>query len=319
MLPKRGVLLSFSLLGITITSLPGCHLGLRKTSVAHEDSFPAQVENNRPEDTTPSSKEALRPFELEIASAFVQDEKLNVKVMLAAKQRFDTQHVVLSVAGLRDGVTVEEQVKPLAEVFAESEMNAGQTIAVFFTLEAADLSEYQVRCSWGRDADEVIARTTPSAPEKPAEKSSTPHRERTGAVDPARIAAPELPQGTPSLALRELRVMEAPVSCEQPPCDLRYTVNGQLENSHRYPVYGVKLAVGLFWVSDGQSVPPPLSERLEPSEELVSLSELTVAPSSKKRIRVNIDRAVPVLSGGQFLPRLRVLQYSVSRETEPIR
>ena len=101
------------------------------------------------------------------------------------------------------------------------------------------------------------------------------------------------------------------VSCEAEPCDILFTVSTSLVNKSSVPVTGIELALGIFWKEAGAEVLFPASfSELQKEEEALSLGDFTLLPGSEKKIKIKIDRPVPIVKGGNYVPNLRLLQTS---------
>ncbi len=247
--------------------------------------------------TQPSTGES--PLEIQVENAFLKEETLHVKVLLKGKTEFETDKVAISLVGLSDGKVITEQTKLLSEVVSTKQINEAQTVAIFFDLPAERLSEYQVRASWGNDAQEIIALHT----ERVESKGEVSSQEKQ-----------ELPLASSStgrkVILKDVNIVEEPVSCKQPPCDIYYTVHAVISNNTQQVAHNVEFALGLIWENSGQSVPG--REDLLPldkNEEAISLGEVVLTPGLARQVRVRVDRAVPVIPGGRFVPKVRLLSY----------
>ena len=96
--------------------------------------------------------------------------------------------------------------------------------------------------------------------------------------------------------------------CSQEPCDLYYVFNATLENNTSKNLDTIDLAVGIFWQNENQvAIFPRSEEALTDNEELVSLQSLSIVPFGKKQLKIEIDRAIPIVPGGSFVPNLRIL------------
>jgi hypothetical protein len=208
-------------------------------------------------------------------------------------------------------------------------LRAEQSIVLLFTLRAQELSEYQVRCSWGEDARKYARhRPAQAAPALPGE----------GGQAPRQIAAAEPQAGKPrddlaadyrraSLAttkeaggveLTDVTIDEEQVPCPGlAPCALRYTVKARLLNNSAGAVAGLALGIGLYWANQGQL--PVIPERgmpATPNEKVMRFEDLSLPPGASKALRIHLDRDVPIVPGGAFVPHLRVLEFQNDERTQ---
>lgn len=236
--------------------------------------------------------EKQAPLSVEIAQAFFDQEKLNVKVILTTHTEINPNDVVLGVTGLTDGELVEETYKKVSDVVASDMLDANTKIALRFELDKKDLSEYQVKCSWGEEAKELWAKLTPA----PIETRASLSQEL--------INAPAL---SGNLELSNIDIQSEELQCVLAPCDLTYTVIGKFYNGKDSPVAKAKLAIGLYWANSGQ-VPaiPALDAPVNENEELVEVA-LGLQSRESATIKIKLDRSVPQVPGGSFIPHVRLI------------
>ena len=120
------------------------------------------------------------------------------------------------------------------------------------------------------------------------------------------------PKGTSTggepLVLKVMALDRKEERCDEPPCEIRYTVHAMIRNNGRSPLNGVRLASGFVWVEEGAVADPPASfEPARTSEAIVDLYQLTVAPGAERKLKIKVDRAVPAIPGGEFRPYLRIV------------
>ena len=113
-------------------------------------------------------------------------------------------------------------------------------------------------------------------------------------------------QVRPLLSVANIEKRE--IECSTPPCDLKYTINARLKNTTSATITAAKLALGVRWVDQGQvlAVPKP-GGGLKDNEQLVDLKSLKLAPGKSMKLRVRVNRALPVIPGGSFVPHLRLV------------
>jgi hypothetical protein len=257
-----------------------------------------------------------------VAQAFFDERELNVKVHLEAKTAIPSAQIVVGLLGLREGVIVEEKLQLLSSVYSKETLEAGQTLALNFSLKSDDLTEYQVRCSWGSDAARLaeITQNTEEI-EKPqlnnaraslntdaaAALKLVDGSNELSAIQPPAIRRPNMPERP--LSLENVEISEGAGACADPPCDIYFVVKATIANHTDVMLEGVRLAIGLYWTEAGK-LPrlPAQSAALSENEELIDLKGLKIGGGDSKAIRVKVDRSVPRVPGGSFIPHLRILE-----------
>jgi len=101
--------------------------------------------------------ESVTPVEVEVAQAFFNRDKLNVKVVLKTLKEFNSDEVVLGVLGLKQGEIVEQSFKRVKDVIAAKTIDSETKVVARFELQSNDLTEYQVSCTWGEKAKQKWA------------------------------------------------------------------------------------------------------------------------------------------------------------------
>lgn len=275
------------------------------------------------------------PVDVRVDRAFYQGDGLHVKVRVTSKTELPTADIVVNITGLDEGQVIESYEQRLSEVFPLDELDVGEAALLDFVLKNPELSEYQVQCRWGEEAHKPIA-VASDAPDLPATEPVESARAALAVPEQANApAAPEIvakqeaPQETKGievpliptggdlvLKLSELEKRE--VTCDQPPCDRYYTIRATLLNQSASPIGGIVLASGLQWVNDGATMnpPEPFSKVLE-GESVVGLEGFVLQPSKEKKLKVAVDRAVPTVPGGQFVPYLRLVASGAVGESPP--
>lgn len=228
------------------------------------------------------------PLKLEVAQEFVENGELNVKLLVEPLVSLRSSQVLLRIKGLKDGNVIEKKEQVLSESAAKEIVSPGEKYSMRFQLRADGLSEYQIECSWGDDA--------------------------RGAGLAKMADVPPVPTH-PGVELVQVVLESSDTACDKPPCDKMFTLTGNLENGDDVSIGRVQLALGVFWVEkDGAEPPFPaaLSE-LDLNEEKIELNGLEVPAHSTKKVRVNLDRALPQLDTGGFVPHLRLLSFEKSQ------
>lgn len=246
------------------------------------------------------------PLKVRVAQAFFNGEDLHIKVHVSTKTELPADSIVVEVSGLREGEIKESQYQQLSKVTGLPLLQAGQIIVVPFTLQAQELTEYQVRTTWGEEAQAVLRAhaSNEDASQSVKHAQNLPAEIELQTTPPnllARAAGPEL-------RLENLAVSEEELVCDDAPCDLLYTLEAELVNHGEMAAHAPSLALGLYWANEGQVPQIPLSDQgLMPQEEHIFLDTLVLEPGARRPLRVRVDRAVPQVPGGRFIPHLRVL------------
>lgn len=316
-------------------------------TVRQASLFPASRAPQASSEST-EGMQAIAPVEVSVAQAFFDSNDLNVKVHLKTLKEMDPQNIIVGVSGLKEGKLVEESYQRVSDVIATDTLDEDSLVALRFTLSSGDLSEYQVKCNWGPGVSiptvtahvetllEVAQPLAQSEEEQleVALESDALIIEPTEGITRASLSR-EIELGEEldfaggekkddniqvvesereaieqdDLRIQELDVENETILCSEPPCDIMYTVLAKLENKGTETVDSVQIAVGLYWANSGQlpKVPAPDAE-LQENEELIELSELNIASGKSKKVRVKLDRSVPDVPGGSFIPHVRLLK-----------
>ncbi len=296
------------IVGQLLFGLSGCS--------SHQAATP--LEKLAAEDGAGEAPVAQPPLDIEIGQAFVHDESLHVKVYVRAQHEIPTSDVNVTLRGLKEGMLLGEKVQMLKESMSEQSLKPGDVVALNFEMPVEGLTEYQVKCSWGDEAKQPGQEPPSSKPSELVLKDALPQESDILAgvasapeaeIAPETSSSPEALKGELELADLEAKREELP--CTAPPCDLQYMFHARLKNSSNTAVESVRLALAIMWVNDGESpsFPPPLTAKQE-GEELIELSGLTLSPGTEKKIRVKVDKDIPSVPGGSFIPYLRLLDYA---------
>lgn len=247
------------------------------STISNDQNPPRRAEDN------------FSPVRLEIAQAFFENQKFHVKVYLLAEEPLDPSQFIVTVSGLRDSKVIEERIQRVGDFISSPHLKRGDMIALRFELGASDLSEFQVRCSWGEDARELIAR-----------RDLHIQKNEQGSSDEEAVQ------------ISDQRIETQNVSCTIPPCNQLYTVSALVINRLPQAVTDLELAAGLFLVDKGGEFLPVQAPggMLEENEERISLGRLILAPGGQKKVRVTINRPVSSGAVGSFIPQLRILRYA---------
>lgn len=314
----------------------GC--GLHLHAVSNEGDVPATIQ---PADLTLDDlgEESPAPMVVDITQAFIENGQLRVQARLEAKTSLQTAKVVLQLSGLKDGEVVEQQIQRLSELTPLSELSSGQAVAAQFALNSGELTEYQLRCSWGADAVALLDRVAP----KEGLYDATSSR---GRLENAKVRGAELvkseshepndeistvlrksdhedhtpenktaPIQTSGAFLLNTRVEQTDEQCIGQYCEHRYAVSGSLINGTEQTLSGVVLGLGVYWAANGEQPElPNANAPLAKNEKEIRLSRLQLAPHQSRQIRVTVDRAIPGIPGGSFVPHLRLVTADFASE-----
>lgn len=258
-----------------------------------------------------SARPALPPSEpplrVRIVQSFLDSErKLHVNVHVTPLIDLPGEEIAVSVVGLKEGHVRREQVKRLYDAYPVETVSRGTTVALTFVMDPSDLNEFQVRCSWGAEGREMASRATALPAEAAGEAQTgddTTQPQSGGGAE--KMPPPEVVAAALSLADLSTSVSEIP--CEAAPCDRLLTIRGLLKNDGAAPVERATLAARLVWVNEGEDEPAVTTGPLLPDEEEIVLEGIGLQPGRARRLKITIDRPVPVVGGGAFVPQIRLL------------
>lgn len=249
------------------------------------------------------SEELRAPLAVEVNQAFVDEAGvLHVNVKVTAQTTLDARKVAVALVGLSDGTPIERELKNLSQELSADRIYAGKSAILLFSMKAAGLSEYQVQCAWGDDSARLAL---PVAGEKAKAVS--------GDVDVKANADSQETikrgSGDGRVILENVEVESTALDCDVKPCNMRYAVTASIRNATLGVVNDVLLATGFVWVAEGESLTEGWNGHAKNAaqEQVVRLEGLNLQPGASRAVRVNIDRVVPLLSGGSFVPRVRLV------------
>lgn len=254
------------------------------------------------------------PLTLNVVQAFYDGPRLHLKVRLDAKTTISADEVIVSVAGLKDGQIREVHDQRLQAVVPFKRLSSGESAVVPFVLDGTGLSEYQVGLTWGEEA-----KLTGHGPFKHGASNGPgqPAAARASLAGPGAAVTPHAGEIVPpdedttdaTVILRDVELERHEVPCDEPPCELRYTVHAILLNNGRTALTEVGLASGFVWVEEGtQPAIPADFQPLRDIEEPVTLKNLGLQGGTERKLKVNVDRPVPDIPGGSFQPYLRIVE-----------
>ena len=284
------------------------------------------------------------PVEVQIKSASKDEGLLKVAVTLKPFTKLHTKDVAVALVGLRGDKIVEKQSSMLNALVGERILEKSEKVDVEFVLSAANLTDYQVKCSWGQDAEilanqkkkretkiisaietspeeEALVGTSSSAAPKTTHKTYKSNEELSRSslkADDSETLQEQVASAfngennsykfASELRIKSIKKIKKILSCESPPCDFQYVLDAIVENNLDYEVNEVSLGVGLYWKSAGKSelsFPNP-GDPISENEELIK-EKISIAPGQSQTISVELDRAIPDVAGGEFVPHLRII------------
>lgn len=272
------------------------------------------------------------PVELAILDSRTSEEILNVEFSLKSLTAISSEEIAIQLDGLKQGDVVLSNVAPASSFGSASVLEAGDIVTGSLSLDAKGLDEYSVRVAWGVNAQSLLSveENLNRAIERPQE-SSLPEDMSTGfATQPIgeqEAQSEELADQvdeTESVfpAVRALEISRTSnkrlvLNCPEEPCPYFYVLKGELLNKGTEAIGDIELAVGLFWKASGKELElPKANQAKQVVEEVISLGQEVLEPGQKKILRIKVDRALPTIPGGEFVPHVRVLRASLSKDLE---
>lgn len=244
---------------------------------------------------TPTKAEAQPPIKVEVTQAFFVAETLHVTIQVFAKTDLETKLLLVRLIGLNQGNIIHSISERASDVAGDERLEEGESILFRLKIPAAELTEYQVQVAWGDESRQK----EPKSPGSSAANSKAPEV-NARSEEPLHIIGHELEE-------------IGDTTCSNPPCDKHYAIRAELLNKGRGEISNIKLGVGIYFAPAGQ-VPQrkknkePLSE----GEELLDLGELRLSPGEQKKMKIAVERGVPQVPGGSFLPYARIIEYQES-------
>lgn len=257
------------------------------------------------------------------------------------------QGAVAAADAKRGSEVVQTGVEGSAGGKAPPSLDEGDSLLFRLSVPAAELSEYQLQISWGdesrkSESSRSMGKALNSTEKAPAAEASAgsagSEEERARASlshDSGEITGPSAPTTLGELSLSEstqaaagslvgsadasgapgggLEISgsdldEQTISCATEPCDKRYSIRAELRNASGHEISSIKLAVGIYFSVAGQVGGQKKNfDSLGEGEEVVDLKTLRLQPGERKRLRIAVDRSVPIVPGGVFLPYVRLL------------
>ncbi len=312
--------LSFILV-FTIFSLSSCSVFTR--------SVFRTIDNPREMSGSPQA-----PLNVSLANAYIIEKTILLKIQIEVLHDLSARDTVVGVLGLKEGAVIEEQYMVLSDVVSKTKLGRGERIQLEYSLESGILTEFQIKVFWGEEGkkvftekismndifetgtDKTLSITPPEVQEKKTDnevdiQSSSPD---LLPPEPRKPAFPDISGNrkttAKALTINRVEVHEDDIPCEKAPCPKKIKVKGVLTNTTTHELSSVRLAFGLFWVSDGKlpSLPDD-QEPKKPAEEELFFAEKIFSPGESVEFDIAIGRPVYQIPGGTFMPHIRVLSY----------
>ncbi len=316
--------------------LTGCGVG---KTLSAPDSLKPEAQGS--EQSDPSGAKSQRgtadlggeaPVQADVTQAFFVGGDLHVTIQLLAKTEIAAAKLIVRLLGLETGTIRKVQEQRASEIVGEDTLEAGESLLFRLKVPAENLTEYQIQVAWGAEAD--IASPKPQPGPQPSHGGEA--SAGTGSSDDGEAGAGEVggDSGSPEsgngaeavvsgrssadgvkslIGFRATELEETGGRCGAPPCDKQYAIRAEIENASEERLSNVRLAVGIYFSVPGMV--PSWKRNLEPladGEEVIDLGGTVLEPGALKKIKVDVDRKVPVVTGGAFLPYVRVLDYKPS-------
>jgi hypothetical protein len=171
-------------------------------------------------------------------------------------------------------------------------------------LHISNITEFQLKCSWGEDAKKIYVEGNLNPPEpKKAELTPT-------IVSSAEGQTIERSLPIKGIVIDSINVEEETEECNSPPCKKKVKIKAIVKNLSDSPLKHLSLAFGLFWTSEGKvpKLPKDYEAKLLNEEEL-TFGEINVPSGGSIPFSVNIGRSVSEVKGGEFRPHIRILSF----------
>ena len=274
------------------------------------------------------------PFSMQVAQKFYNNDSLILRVHLTTKVAVSPADLAVEAVGLRNGEVISRDLRFLDSVISTPILESDKKISVSLQLDDPSITEYQIRGMWGADAHAKRLASLDNAGKKeildtaanmpiPASSMNSRASLATNLVEPnlsdqKESTPPEikiLPENQEVVASSNPLVLEIiktdrkATDCGgQDNCPEIVTMYGILENKSNSAISDIRLAVGLFW-QEGDTKPqlPAPGSAITGNEREVRLPTAILLPGEKKRIRLFVDRELPVIPGGRFIAKARVL------------
>ncbi|MBL7662765.1 hypothetical protein JNK13_08435 [bacterium] len=235
---------------------------------------------------------------------------LSVTGSITAKTDWPTNNAVLELSTFVNGERKASKYVYLDQALGKEMLKRNSKDILALSIESMGATDYQMRLLWGAETKQFAKNNTNEISDQSQAKIETTKPQSSAANTTDQGSAPqtatkeELKEKLDALALVELETISNTIACSVPPCDLELVVSGKIYNPTATTIKDPKLALGLAYAPDGRPTPTAA----DPStEEIVELSGVTIDSGQKRVIKLTVDRPVPQIPGGKFVPVLRIV------------
>jgi len=254
------------------------------------------------------------PFILKVLDEVNDGSRLHVLGSVKAKSDWNSEEVVVRLLGMNGNKEKNHADYRLSRSIAGGKfIRAGQEVTFTLDLSSGDITDYQLELLWGAETSGIPAEVETVDDTAPAKASF---------ADPG-TAAPV------KAKLEFLKRELVPVSLASGKNTFHYKIGGEVMNYTSLSLSQAILKVGFLWrpVDLILSVIPQLETAslgrardvtLENTELLkvlgVPIEELEVAlpgpigPGERRPFSINLDQEVPMISGGSYVPVIRLAE-----------
>ncbi len=217
------------------------------------------------------TRENELPFEVTVQDEVTDGHTLHLLVGLMPKADWSGEELAFRLTTLNGIETIFSRQFPLNRILNnQSNLKAGQPIAVSLASPAERMTDYQLEVLWGEEARASLA------------------------------------QFPATLEISGLHFIQAPQSCPALPCEITYKVEAQLLNNTDTIINSAKLGIGYRWqprgLLDSDSTIPQ-------NEENILLDGLKLSPGSSRALKLELASAVTLTEAGRYVPNLRVISF----------
>jgi hypothetical protein len=229
--------------------------------------------------------EPLSPFSLRVVDDLNDGNTLHIHGRIESEANWPAEDIMVRLTGFRKGEQGGVSNYPLPKLLRKDEesespqVSPGAPLDFYVSIASAGITDYQLELLWGKEAHA---------------QDIEPVAVSTGKTAPA-----------PEVALQALSVERRIQQCPDRTCPSAYSVSGQLLNSGGTIIHTVSLGVGFVWVPQGAKL--DLSGQIPEDEERIEITGLNLEPRQSRPFKLDIDRAVPTLSGGSYQPVVRIV------------
>lgn len=242
-----------------------------------------------------TSEGADAPFIVSIEDSYKRSGRIFVFSKFKALQKIDTKKIKIQLLGFNEEKIVSQDERDLSIFSDSSYIYEGQELAISMEIDGKDVSEYQLHVSWSdKENEEQVSSTESEKEEKLKEVNFN-----LNDLNKKEFYLPKLV----NTKERELRNF-----CKSKDCFYTLQIESELINPFEVEVSGFNLALSLVWQESGEELisNSVSTEKLE-GEEIIDLQNLVLKAGQSRKIRLNIDREIPVKENGKYVPVLRVV------------